>query len=374
MNIIILGPAYPFRGGISDTNEALCRNLMKEGHKVSIWTFTLQYPSLLFPGKTQYSQTKAPEKIVIQKKINSLSPWNWIQVAKQINNIQPDLVLVRYWTPFLALTLGTIVGKLSKNIKKIAITDNIRPHENMIFQKQFTSYFCKQFDGFITLSKAVAEELSAFVQKPTLFLPHPINDLLPPLEDQLKAQQKLVLDPSKKYFLFFGLIRKYKGLDLLLKAFAHLHKKYSNTHLLVVGEHYESLQKYRDLATSLEIEASVTFENRYIPNHELSYWFSASDLVVQPYKTASQSGVTPLSIWFNKPTLVTKVGGLYESVVPNKTGWIVDPTVEGIEKGMEKYLNLKNKGSFAQNFQLQQKKLSWSHFCKECIKFSKTLP
>jgi len=374
MNIILLGPAYPYRGGISNTNEALCRNLMKEGHKVSIWTFTLQYPSLLFPGKTQYSHSKAPKNLAIKRKINSLSPRNWIRVANQINKAQPDLVLVRYWTPFLALALGTIVKRLNVDIKKIAITDNVHPHENTLFQKQFTHYFCKQFDGFITFSKSVASELDLYVQKPIVFLQHPINDKLPLPSEQLKSQKELALDPSKTYFLFFGLVRKYKGLDLLLKAFYRLHQKNRNTHLLIVGEHYESFQKYRKLVSSLQIEASVTFENRYVPTHELSKWFSASDLVVQPYKTASQSGVTPLSIWFNKPTLVTKVGGLYESVVHKKTGWIVEPTVEGIEKGMEDFLNSKDKEIYKKALQLQQKKLSWSHFCNECIKFSKTLP
>lgn len=373
MKIIILGPAHPYRGGISDTNEALCRNLQSQGHKVSIWTFRLQYPTLLFPGKTQFSESERPKGISIKRKINSISPWNWIRVAHQINKKKPDLILVRYWTPFLALSFGSIVKRLDQNIKKIAVTDNILPHELMPFHKLLTRFFCKQFDGFITLSKAVASELNHFIKKPILVLPHPINDQLPTALNQLKAQQSLGLNATKKYLLFFGLVRQYKGLDLLIQAMPSVLKKHPNTHLLVVGEHYESINKYRNLAKALHIEPNVTFENKFVSEHEMAKWFSASDLVVQPYKSASQSGITPLALWFNKPTVVTQVGGLFESVIDQKTGWIVAPSVTGITSGILEFLETKNLFSILESIESEQKKLSWSHFCTHCIEFNNTL-
>lgn len=373
MKIIILGPAHPYRGGISDTNEALCSNLQAQGHTVSIWTFKLQYPAFLFPGKSQFSTKSAPKNLHIRREINSLYPWNWIRVAKKITNESPDLVIVRYWTPFLAIALGFITKKIRGSVKKIAITDNIVPHERVAFQQQLTRFFCNQFDGFITLSNAVKKELSLLTKKPIVVLSHPINNQLPFPVDPIKAQQILGLDSDKKYLLFFGLVRKYKGLDILLKALPSVLKKFPKTHLLVVGEHYESYQKYIDLTNSLGIESCVTFKNQFVTQDEMSHWFSASDLVVQPYKSASQSGITPLAMWYKKPTVVTKVGGLFESVVDKKTGWVVTPSAKGIANGIEHFLSTKNQESIQKSIQSEQKKLSWSYFCKKCIEFNNTI-
>jgi glycosyltransferase involved in cell wall biosynthesis len=328
--IIIVGPAFPLRGGIANFNEALCRALNKGGYNTKIISFSLQYPRLLFPGKSQYDSGDAQNDIDIETSINSINPLNWIKVANHIKQNKPDLVIFRYWLPFMAPCLGTIAKRIKKaGIKTIAITDNIIPHESRLGDDVLTKYFVKQIDGFIAMSKSVLDDLSEFTDNDKkVFLPHPIYDIFGKMVEKQKALAYLKLLPNDRYILFFGFIRKYKGLDLLLEAMADERVKELGVKLIVAGEYYEDAKPYNDLIAKHHLEKSVILRTEYIPTEEVKYYFSACDMVVQPYRRATQSGVTQIAYHFEKPMLVTNVGGLPEIVPHNKVGYVsaINPT------------------------------------------------
>ncbi|MFD0861449.1 glycosyltransferase [Sungkyunkwania multivorans] len=373
MKIIILGPAHPYRGGIADTNEALCRALNKNGHQTSIVTFRLQYPSFLFPGKTQYSKEKVPKDLDIRRLINSANPFNWIKVAKSINSEQPDVVIVRYWIPLMAPCFGTIARSLNKDIIKIALTDNVLPHEKRFGDRAFTKYFLRPFDAFVTLSTTVRDELKQFTNKPILYSPHPINEQLGAKIDKPSARKKLGLNITANYVLFFGLIRKYKGLDMLLEAFGNMALKKNDIHLLVVGEFYDDQQRYRKLVNEFEIEDRVMFIDEFVPFETIAYYFSAVDLVAQTYHTASQSGVTPIAYHFERPMLVTNVGGLAETIPDGKVGYVVDRNPAAISEAIIDFFENDRVDDFTMYLKEEKRKYSWHRFVASLIEFTHTL-
>ncbi len=373
MKIAIVGPAYPFRGGIADTNEAMARALQKEGHQVTIFTFTLQYPSFLFPGKTQLSEEAPPEDLQIKPCIHSLNPINWFTSARKINRYKPDLVVFRYWLPFMAPCLGTIARNLSEGIKKVALTDNIVPHEKRLGDRALTRYFVKPFDGFITFSNQVTEELRVFTNAPVLFHPHPMNDQLGAKLPKAEARAALQLEPQTPYVLFFGLIRRYKGLDLLIKAFGQASLKNSNIKLLVAGEFYESNERYKKLIEELALESVVELHEGYVHMSQISTYFSAVDLVAQPYLTASQSGVTPIAYWFETPMLVTNVGGLSELVPHDKVGMVVEKDPEAIAQSISDYFEEQKEATYANHIAIEKQVLSWEHFVGDLTHFYHSL-
>jgi glycosyltransferase involved in cell wall biosynthesis len=373
MKTLIIGPAYPFRGGIADTNESLCRALQQKGHEATILTFTLQYPELFFPGKTQYSADPKPENIRIEQTINSVNPLNWIKTALKINRIKPDLVIIRYWIPFMAPCLGTIARFLKKPTRIIGMTDNIVPHEKRAGDKLMTRYFIKACHGFITLSTTVNQELKSFTNKPSVYFPHPINDNLGSIMNQKEAREFLNLEPDGNYILFFGIVRKYKGLDLLLKALNRKDIIKKDIKLIIAGEFYDKPATYYNLIEQLGLKDQVIIVNKFIPGSHIKYYFSAADLVAQTYHSASQSGITQIAYHFERPMLVTNVGGLSEIIPDKKVGYVVEKDPGAIARAIRDFYENKKFGEFHTNVKEEKQKYSWAAFVDELMKLTENL-
>lgn len=365
LKAIIIGPAFPLRGGIANFNEALCRAMNKAEIETSIFSFSLQYPNFLFPGKTQYDKGNPPSDLTIRTLINSINPINWIVTANKIKKINPDFVIIRYWLPFMAPCLGTIaklVGK-NKNIKIIAITDNVIPHEKRIGDNFLTNYFVKQCDGFIAMSDSVLKDLSIFTpSKNKIFLPHPIYDIFGEKVSKNDSLEHLNLSSGNKHILFFGFIRKYKGLDLLLEAMADERIKQLGIKLIVAGEYYEDSSSYMQIIENNNIQENVILKTEYIDSKEVRYYFCAADIVVQPYKTATQSGVTQIAYHFDKPMIVTNVGGLPEIVPDNKVGYITEIDSKSIADAIINFYENKKEDEFIANVIEEKKRFLWSSF------------
>ena len=339
--IIIIGPAYPLRGGgMSTFNERLARAFMSEGHSVSIYTFSLQYPSFLFPGTSQYSTEPAPADLDIKVVINSINPFNWIRVGRQIKKERPDVIVVRYWLPFMGPCFGTILRQAKKNrhSKVVCIADNVIPHEKRAGDTAFTRYFVKPVDAFITMSEKVLADLKIFdQQKPAKYIPHPLYDNFGEKISKETARKNLGLPVNERIILFFGFIRKYKGLDILLDAMGILKNKMPGLKLLVAGEFYDDRKSYEEQIGRLQIGGNLILRTEFIPDSELRNYLCAADLVVQPYRNATQSGVTPLAYHFEIPMLVTNVGGLAAMVPHDKAGLVAEPDAGSIAAGIEAY-------------------------------------
>ncbi|MGQ0828634.1 MAG: glycosyltransferase [Bacteroidota bacterium] len=364
---IIIGPAFPLRGGIANFNEALCRAMNAAGVDTKVISFSLQYPGFLFPGKTQYDTGKGPQDITIETKINSINPFSWLKVAKQIKREHPDFVVFRYWLPFMGPCLGTIAKQIKKktNIKVIAITDNVIPHEKRFGDKLLTNYFIKQCDGFIAMSQSVLKELTEFTKTDKkLFLPHPIYDIFGEKADKQLALKHLGLNPADKHLLFFGFIRKYKGLDLLLEAMSDKRIKQLGIKLIVAGEYYEDPSFYNQIIEKNDLKNSVILKTEYIPSEEVRYYFSACDMVTQPYRSATQSGVTQIAYHFEKPMLVTNVGGLPEIVPHNKVGYVTEIKPKAIADAIVDFYSNNKEQAFIQNVMIEKQRFLWSSFVK----------
>lgn len=362
--IKIIGPAHPYRGGIATTSERLAQEFASIGVNVDIETFTLQYPSVLFPGKTQYNDKPAPLDLKIRRSINSINPLNWIKVGRRIKKENPDLVIIRYWLPFLAPCLGTIAGlaRRNKHTKVICLADNIIPHEHRPGDRLLTNYFIQRIDGLIAMSKSVLSESKSFRKDlPLGFCPHPIFDNYGEKLPMDIAKQKLGLNLNSGYLLFFGFIRDYKGLDLLLQAFADERLRKFQVKLLVAGEYYSSPEPYLKLIQDKNLSEFVELRTDFIPDHEVNLYFSAADMVVQPYKTATQSGVTQIGYHFEKPMLVTNVGGLSEIIPDGKVGYVVEPDIKSIADALVDFYENGRSELFSNNVIEEKKRFSWSN-------------
>jgi len=363
-SIKIIGPAYPYRGGIATTNERLALEFASMGFDVDIETFTVQYPSFLFPGKTQYNLKPAPANLVIKRTINSINPLNWQSVGKRICNEKPDLVIIRYWLPFLAPCLGTIAGLIQKNrhSKIICLADNIIPHEHRPGDRLLTNYFIQRIDGLIAMSKSVLTDADTFRKNLSLgYCPHPIFDNYGERLSFEDAKQKLKLDINTSYLLFFGFIRDYKGLDLLLNAFTDERLRNFPVKLLIAGEYYSSPEPYLELIRKNNLEDLIELRTEFIPDEEVNLYFSAADMVVQPYKSATQSGVTQIGYHFNKPMLVTNVGGLSEIIPDGKIGYVVEPESQKIADALVDFYENNRIAEFETNIVEEKKKFSWEN-------------
>ncbi|MEO6813443.1 MAG: glycosyltransferase family 4 protein [Ginsengibacter sp.] len=367
--IIIIGPAHPLRGGLASYDERLAKEFIDEGYDTTIYTFSYQYPKFLFPGTTQYSSEPGPKNIPIKVKINSVNPFNWIAVGNELRKIKPDIIVVRYWLPFMGPCLGTILRRVKKNnyTKVICIADNIFPHEKRPGDKIFTKYFLKPIDGFITMSQKVLADLHQFAKdKPAQFVPHPLYDNFGGIITKDEARKKLGININDRIVLFFGFIRKYKGLDILLNAFKILKQKIPSSFLektgslklLIAGEFYEDEKNYHELLNDPTIKDSLILHTHFIADSEVKYYLCAADCVVQPYRSATQSGVTPLAYHFEKPMIVTNVGGLPSLVSDKKVGLIAEPNAESIAKKIEEYFEL-GEDYFLPHLRDEKKKYSW---------------
>ncbi len=368
--IVIIGPAYPLRGGLASYDERLARQFQKEGHDVSIYTFSLQYPGFLFPGSTQYSTDPAPADLNIFVRINSVNPLNWINVGRQLKKLQPDVVVVRYWLPFMGPCLGTIlrIVKQNKNTRVVCIADNIIPHEKRFGDKPFTTYFVKPVDAFISMSEKVLAQLPQFAQgKPSRFVAHPLYDNFGEKISRDEARYYLGIDREEQVMLFFGFIRKYKGLDILLDAVKILKDKKAAlnttnttvTKLLIAGEFYEDSKPYYEQIEKLGIKDDLILRTVFIADSEVKYYLCAADVVVQPYRSATQSGVTPLAYHFEKPMIVTNVGGLPSLVPEGKAGLIAEPDAASIAQKIETFFT-KGAAHFLPHLIEEKKKYTWN--------------
>ena len=361
--IILIGSAYPLRGGgIASYNERLAREFMAHGFDTTIYTFSLQYPKILFPGSTQYSSEPPPADLKIKVCINSINPFNWIKVGNELRKIKPDIIVVRYWLPFMGPCFGTILRRVKKNkhTKVICIADNIIPHEKRTGDTLFTKYFVKPVDAFITMSKKVFDDLQKFVKnKPSQFIPHPLYDNFGEKISKEDAREKLGIGLNEKIILFFGFIRKYKGLDILLEAMKILKDQDQQIKLLIAGEFYDDKKIYDEQINRLGIRDNLILHTDFIPDSEVKYYLSAADCVVQPYRNATQSGVTPLAYHFEKPMIVTNVGGLPD-MVPYKVGLLAEPNAKDIAEKIIEFFQL-GEEYFLPQLREEKKKYAWSN-------------
>ncbi len=365
--VVIIGSAWPLRGGLAAFNERLAEEYIENGDEVIIYTFSLQYPSILFPGKTQYSSSPKPENLNIKVKINTVNPVTWLSTGKEIKKLNPDLVLIKFWIPFVAPSLGKIARIIRSNghSKVVSIIDNIIPHEKRPGDNLLAKYWVNSVDGFITMSRDVLNDLKLFdTKKPKIYCPHPLYDHYGEVMPKKKAKEHLGLDINTNYLLFFGFIRDYKGLDLLLKAVDKEFFKKKNIKLLVAGEFYTDSKPYFEIIKEKELDDIVIMSNDFIPDEEVAYYFNASDAVVQPYKDATQSGVTQIAYHFEKPIITTDVGGLAEIVPDGKAGFVVNPEAEEIKKAIFDFYTENKEEEFRKNVREIKKSYSWDRMLK----------
>jgi D-inositol-3-phosphate glycosyltransferase len=364
--IFIIGPAYPLRGGPAQFNENLCRELTAQGHDAQIISYALQYPDFLFPGSSQFEKTgKAPGDLKIHSLINSINPFNWLRVARFINKEKPDFILFRYWLPFFGPCLGTIGRLVRSKTTVLALTDNILPHEKRIGDKLFTRYFVRSCHGFIAMSRKVLEDINLFSATPNrAYSPHPMYETYGAAVSKEEARKKLGLNAGDKIVLFFGLIRHYKGLDILLEAMAVPEIKQSKIKLLIAGEFYEDPEKYKAQITALGIRDQVILHEKFIANEDVKYYFCASDLVAQTYRNATNSGVTMVGYYYEKPMLVTNVGGLKEIVPDGVCGFVVEPEVKPIAEKIQTYFKENLESQMSSAVREEKKKYMWPEFIR----------
>ncbi len=361
--IAIVGTAWPYRGGLATFNDRLAREFLNEGCDVRIYTFTLQYPSFLFPGKTQFSDESAPEGLVINRTINALNPVTWIATGLKIRKFSPDIIIFCYWMAFFALCFGTIAKTAKKcGAKMIGLIHNMIPHEPTILDKLFPKSFVKQMDGFVCMAKSVKDDIRKFDDtfKPVVVSPHPLYDHYGDVLSKTEASVRLGLNIQFNYVLFFGFIRHYKGLDLLLEAFADSRIKEFNAKLIVAGEFYENPQPYWEQIAKLHLENLVELRTHFIPDSEVKNYFSIADIIAQPYRSATQSGVSQIAYHYEKPMLVTQVGGLAEIVPHNKVGYVVDVNPKQIADALVDFFENKRAEEFIQNIRKEKTKYEWS--------------
>ena len=367
--VIIIGSAWPLRaGGLATFNERLAKQFMEEGFDTSIYTFSLQYPSFLFPGSTQLSNEPAPAHLKIKACINSINPFNWLKVGNELRKIKPNYIVVRFWMPFFGPCLGTILKLVNRNkfTQIICIADNVIPHEKRMGDTLLTKYFFSSIHRFVTMSEKVNQDLKTFTQKPSINIVHPIYDNFGDILSKEEARKHLALPINKKIILFFGFIRKYKGLDLLLEAMNNASIREANIKLLIAGEFYDNKEEYDLIIAKYNLANSLYLRTQFIDNSEVKYYLSAADFVIQPYKNATQSGVTPLAYHFEKPMLVTSVGGLANLVPHMKVGIVTEPNADSIAAGIMKLYEL-GETHFLKHLCEEKKKFSWEHLTTAII-------
>lgn len=377
-SIVILGTAYPYRGGLASFIEMLARTFVKQGKEVNVITFKLQYPEWLFPGKTQFSESLPPDGLNITRKINSVNPFNWWRVGRHIRRMRPDAVILKYWTPFMAPCLGTICRIASGNCKTLILTqlDNIIPHEKHFYDHILTRYFVNSVHGFIYMSQQVKDDLDKFTAvKPSVFAPHPVFSNFGEKVPRDEACRRLNLPSDRRYVLFFGLIREYKGLDLMLDAWANLRQngQTGDKKLIIAGEFYTDKTPYIQQTERLGIGDDLLWHDRFIRDEEVKYYFSAADVLVQPYKSATQSGVTQIAYQFETPMIVTDVGGLAEIVPDGKTGYVVEPNALHIARAIEKIYENDNLQRMTENMAIEKRRFSWDYFTEQLEKLHKSV-
>ena len=363
MRVVIIGPAYPLRGGLATYNEQLARAFRAAGDEVRLVTFSLQYPNFLFPGQTQFSTEAGPSDLAIEVSLNSVNPLSWLAVGRRLRRERPDLVVFRFWLPFMGPALGTVARLVRRNghTRVVAITDNVIPHEKRPGDRLLTRYFLRACDGFVTMSRSVLSDLQrlGFGGKPALYRPHPLYDNFGPIRPKAKALAALKLPDNVGYLLFFGFIRAYKGLDILLEAFADARIAMLPIKLIIAGEFYEDAAPYKAVIQEYKLQDRLILATDFIPNEEVVNYFCAADLIVQPYKNATQSGVSQIAYHFERPMLVTNVGGLAELIPAGVVGYVVSPTAAAIADAVVDFYANRREAGFAAGVREEKKRFSW---------------
>lgn len=373
LKIVLLSPAHPLRGGIAASSERLAMALQDAGHEVVIYSFSLQYPAFLFPGKTQLTDDPAPEGLLIKTRLNSVNPINWIRVGREIAAEKPDRIIVRFWLPFMGPSLGTVlqVARLfsGKKIRVTGLVDNIIPHEKRFGDRPFAQWFVQACDDFVVMSRSVGEEIRSFLpaSKNTAevvrFAPHPIYDTYGDPLEKAEARHLLSLPESAPMVLFFGFIRKYKGLDLLLEALTQT----PDIHLVVAGECYEDWAFYQKIIHDNGLSDRIHLFNDFIPAEQVRVFFSAADLIVQPYRSATQSGISQIAYHFEKPMVVTNVGGLPEIVTQGISGYVVEPEPGAIAEAMRDFFSNNRAQAMRAGVVAEKKRFSWEFLVEKLL-------
>lgn len=372
MKIAILSPFYPYRGGMAQFSGRLYEELSKE-HEVKAFNFTMLYPSVLFPGKTQYvTSDDSAQAVMSERVLSSINPFSYYTTASNINKFSPDILIIPYWMSFLAPALGTVCRFVNKKTKVLGLVHNAIPHEKRFFDSFLAKYFFAKCDGFIALSEPVKEDLKSIVSdKPILLSPHPIYDHYGVKIEKEEACKKLgISDSSKRTLLFFGLIREYKGLDILLKSMNLLTDDYQ---LIVAGECYGDFKFYQDLIDSSPNRANIKVLEDYIPDELVPVLFSASDILVLPYRDATQSGVVAVAYQMETPLIATNVGALGETIKSGSTGMVANEvTPEALADTIKAYFTdeYSKKELYIQNIKKEKMRLSWSSFSKAIAEFT----
>lgn len=370
-HIIIIGPAYPYRGGIASFIHRLGEEYQSQGYSVEIVTFTYQYPGLLFPGTSQFNSGPNPTAVPIRRMIHSLNPFSWIRAGRYVRKQQPHRVLFNFWLPFFGFCFG-IISRLAKNPRTqvTGLMHNFIPHEPRPFDRIFTKFFTKSVDNFVVMSQSVKKQMEDFrPNQKIVFNPHPIYDNYGEPVNRNTACEQLGLDPDYRYILFFGFIRKYKGLDLAIQSMNDPYFANNKIRLLIAGEYYDHPDIYKRLIQSLHQQNTIIEKTEFIPDDKVKYYFCASDLVLQPYRNATQSGISQLAIYFEKPMVVTNVGGLQEIIGNSKGGFVVQSRPQAIRMAVIQYFDQNLGAKFTRHIRSIKPLFTWSNLvnCIESI-------
>lgn len=372
MRIAYLSTFYPFRGGIAQFNAALYRQFEIE-HEIKAFTFKRQYPNLLFPGTSQFvSKDDTADKIDAMRLLDTINPASYYLTASHISKFKPQLLIMKYWLPFFGPSLGKVARRLSnRSCRSIAILDNVIPHERRPADLAFTNYFLNSIDGFVTMSSSVEWDLKQL--KPdarSISVQHPLYSHFGEKLNRRAARNQLNIDDNAKVLLFFGFIRAYKGLDILLTALSQLPENYF---LIIAGEPYGSFDVYQEIIDKNKLENRISKHVRYIPDSDTSLFFSAADVCVLPYKSATQSGIVGIAYHFDLPVIATDTGSLREMVEPFGAGIVVDEADSlSLKNGIEQFFSLPQE-SFARNIKKYKQEASWEKMAKRIINFANNL-
>ncbi len=373
MNIILLGTANPYRGGLATFNERFALEFQNQGHNVTIYNFTLQYPNFLFPGTSQYLEYPHEDKVKNIRKINSVNPFNWLKIGLELYNSKTDILIFRYWISFMAPCYSVIawIAKQNKHTKIFTIVDNAISHEPKFYDIPVTKLFFSITDRFLCMSQKVKNDMKLLTSKVPVIAEHPLYDSYTPIMSKEEARKKLTLPLHEKIILFFGFIRDYKGLDILLEVMSKEEMKSRKIKLIVGGEFYSNKEKYLSLAEKLNVNNQIYWHTDFIPDESISEYFCAADAVILPYKSATQSGVTQLAYFYHTPMIATNVGGIEEMVDHNEVGLITEPSVDSILNGITKFYDENLENRMKNNIEIKKLRFSWKEFVLKVISNSK---
>lgn len=368
MKITVLGPAHPYRGGLALIMQTMARIFKERGNEVDVVTFKRQYPEFLFPGKSQTVTTPAPEGMSIVRWVDTVNPLNWIRIGRRLKRLRPDFILMKYWTPFMAPCFGTIarIARSNGHTKVLCQIDNVEPHEHHIIDRPCNRYYLRSVDGFVYMSEQVNRELKAYTSATAIYSPHPMFENFGDRRDRAESCRRLGLDAGCRYLMFFGLVREYKGLDMLLDAWGKLRNAGripDDVKLIIAGEFYASKDPYLAQMARLNIEEDILLFDEFIADEQVGDFFSIADAVVLPYRTATQSGVTQIAYKFDVPMVVTSVGGLPEIVTDGKAGIVCQADVDSIAHAVERLFDREQIEHFRRGVVEEKSRFSWEQMC-----------